>query len=301
MVEKPCHATSAERYITVRHLATSPVSPEEGPASGSASTTSDVVTDDAATSKRARRRQETARLLAEAHPLEGEARAALHDEAIRLNMQVAFEIAQRYHSRGIDSDDINQVACLGLTKAVRSFDPTVGTDFLSFAVPTIRGEIRRYFRDFGWTVRPPRWLQELQPRLVAAEAELFQQLGRSPRPSELAQHLDVELDRVLDALSANGCFSPASLDAPYGEGEASPADRLGVVEAAFGSVEARVALKPLLASLSDRERRILELRFGAGLTQAEIGAEIGVTQMQISRLLTRLLTKMRKTLESDAA
>ena len=286
----------------MRHLETSTLPVRPGTTSGSATPAAETVgSDDPATSKRARRRQETARLLTEAHELEGEARAALHDEAIRLNMQVAFEIAQRYHSRGIDSDDIDQVACLGLTKAVRSFDPTVGSDFLSFAVPTIRGEIRRYFRDFGWTVRPPRWLQELQPRLVAAEAELFQQLGRSPRPSELARHLDVELDRVLDALSANGCFSPTSLDAPYGEGEASPADRLGVVEAAFGGVEARVALKPLLASLSDRERRILELRFGAGLTQAEIGAEIGVTQMQISRLLTRLLTKMRKSLESDAA
>lgn len=282
----------------MRHVATSHESSEPGPVSGAAVPTTD---EDPATTKRARRRQETARLLQQAADADGEARSALHDEAIRLNIQVALEIAQRYHSRGIDSDDLNQVACLGLTKAVRSFDPSVGTDFLSFAVPTIRGEIRRYFRDFGWTIRPPRWLQELQPRLVAAEAELFQQLGRSPRPSELAQHLDVELDRVLDALAANGCFSPASLDAPYGEGEASPADRLGVVEAAFGTVEARAALKPLLASLTDRERRILELRFGAGLTQAEIGAEIGVTQMQISRLLTRLLAKMRKKLETDAA
>lgn len=282
----------------MRHVATSHESIEPGPVSGAPAVQND---EDPATTKRARRRQETARLLQQAADVDGEARSALHDEAIRLNIQVALEIAQRYHSRGIDSDDLNQVACLGLTKAVRSFDPSVGTDFLSFAVPTIRGEIRRYFRDFGWTIRPPRWLQELQPRLVAAEAELFQQLGRSPRPTELAQHLDVELDRVLDALAANGCFSPASLDAPYGEGEASPADRLGVVEAAFGTVEARAALKPLLASLTDRERRILELRFGAGLTQAEIGAEIGVTQMQISRLLTRLLAKMRKKLETDAA
>lgn len=288
----------------MRHVETAHHSTEPAPGTGSSSTLDPARLNDAdpePTTKRARRRQETARFLQEAAQAEGEARAALHDEAIRLNMQVAFEIAQRYHSRGIDSDDLDQVACLGLTKAVRSFDPSVGVDFLSFAVPTIRGEIRRYFRDFGWTVRPPRWLQELQPRLVAAEALLFQQLGRSPRPSELAEHLEVELDRVLDALAANGCFSPTSLDAPYGDGETSPADRLGVTEAAFGSVEARAALKPLLASLTDRERKILELRFGAGLTQAEIGSEIGVTQMQVSRLLTRLLAKMRKTLESDAA
>ena len=285
------------RHVAASHDSTEPDSIELPSNDGSPVATHD----DPATTKRARRRQETARLLQEAAGSDGEVKSSLHDEAIRLNMQVALEIAQRYHSRGIDSDDLDQVACLGLTKAVRSFDPAVGVDFLSFAVPTIRGEIRRYFRDFGWTVRPPRWLQELQPRLVAAESVLYQRLGRSPRPSELAQHLDVELDRVLDALAANGCFSPASLDAPYGEGESSPTDRLGVTEAAFGSVEARVALKPLLASLTDRERRILELRFGAGLTQAEIGAEIGVTQMQISRLLTRLLSKMRKTLESDAA
>ena len=248
-----------------------------------------------------RRRVETTRLLVEAREAEGDARAALEDQAIRLNMEVATEIARRYHGRGIANDDLDQVAYLGLTKAVRGFDPTKGTDFLSFAVPTMRGEIRRYFRDFGWTIRPPRSVQELQPRLTAAEAELIQQLGRSPRPSELAAHLGVDLELVLDALSANGCFTPLSLDAPSPSGDGAPTERLGGPDAAFGGAEARVALLPLLRDLSPRERRILELRFGSGLTQSEIGAQIGVTQMQVSRLLARVLTKLREGFGPDAA
>ncbi|MGZ4455584.1 MAG: sigma-70 family RNA polymerase sigma factor [Nocardioides sp.] len=252
-------------------------------------------------SARERRRNETARLLLEAREHEGERRAALEDEAIRLNMEVATEIARRYHGRGIASDDLDQVAYLGLTKAVRGFDATKGSDFLSFAVPTMRGEIRRYFRDHGWMVRPPRSVQELQARLTAAESELYQQLGRSPRPSELATHLEVDLDLVLDALGAGGCFTPMSLDAPTAEGERGPADRLGGPDLAFLSAEARVALAPLLRTLTDRELRILEMRFGGGFTQAEIGKEVGVTQMQVSRLLARMLTKMRAGLEPDAA
>lgn len=247
------------------------------------------------------RKSETARLLGEAAAAEGEQRAALEEEVVRLNMQVATEIARRYHGRGVPGEDLDQVACLGLVKAVKAFDPSHGSDFLSFAVPTVRGEIRRYFRDFGWTVRPPRSVQELQARLVSAEAELFQRLGRSPRPSELAEHLGVELDLVLDSLAANGCFTPDSLDAPVGPGEANPADRFGGADPAFSRAEARVALAPLLRGLTPRERRILEMRFCRGLTQAEIGADIGVTQMQVSRLLARLLTRLRRRMETDAA
>jgi RNA polymerase sigma-B factor len=216
-------------------------------------------------------------------------------------MVVAGEIARRYHGRGIPAEDLGQVANLGLVKAVQGFDPAQGNDFLSFAVPTIRGEIRRYFRDFGWTVRPPRSVQEVQARLSGAEAELVQQLGRSPRPSELAEHLGVDLELVLDSMSANGCFTPVSLDAPVGPGETNPAERLGGLDVEFTRAEARVALGPLLENLTPRERRILEMRFYGGYTQAEIGADIGVTQMQVSRLLTRLLTRLRRRLESEAA
>ncbi|WP_372728719.1 sigma-70 family RNA polymerase sigma factor [Nocardioides sp.] len=257
-------------------------------------------TESEATTARARRRAETARLLEEAYDAPAERTALLHEEVIRLNMVVAAEIARRYHGRGIAGDDLNQVAYLGLVKAVRGFDPTHGSDFLSFAVPTMRGEIRRYFRDHGWTVRPPRSIQEIQAKLTAAEGELLQSLGRSPRPSELAEHLGVDLELVVDALAANGCFSPVSLDTPIGEGEVGPGDRLGGWDPAFGSAEARVALQPLLSSLTARERQILEMRFVGGCTQAEIGKAIGVTQMQVSRLLTQILGKLRQRLEQAA-
>src|SRR5690348_3468087 len=124
-------------------------------------------------------------------------------------MSVAADCAKRYRGRGIATEDLDQVAYLGLVKAVRAFDPALGHDFLSFAVPTIRGELRRHFRDLGWALRPPRAIQELQTEILACEGELAQQLGRSPRPSDLARHLDVDLEHVLEALAASGCFAPA--------------------------------------------------------------------------------------------
>jgi RNA polymerase sigma-B factor len=245
-----------------------------------------------------RRRVETAACLSRARASTGDTRARYEDEAIRLNMGVASEVARRYHGRGIPAEDIDQVAYLGLVKAVRGFDPTVGDDFLSYAVPTLRGEIRRYFRDAGWAVRPPRSVQEVQARVTQADAELTQRLGRSPRPAEIAVHLDVPLSLVIDALSANGCFSPMSLDAPRPDGEVveSPLDRMGDLDPAFASAEARLALRPLMASLPPRERRIIELRYFENRTQAQIGAEVGVSQEQVSRLLTSILRKLRASL-----
>lgn len=244
----------------------------------------------------ARRRVETARLLSRARASRGESRARYEDEAIRLNMTVASDVARRYHGRGIAAEDIDQVAYLGLVKAVRGFDPTIGDDFLSYAVPTLRGEIRRYFRDSGWTVRPPRSVQEVQARVTQADAELTQRLGRSPRPAEIAVDLEVPLSLVVDALSANGCFALLSLDAPRADGEAtdSPLDRMGDVDPAFASAEARLALKPLMAALPPRDRRIIELRYYENKTQAQIGAEVGVSQEQVSRLLSSILTKLRR-------
>ncbi len=246
----------------------------------------------------ARRRTETARLLARSRATEGEVRARYENDVIRLNMGVAADVARRYHGRGIAVDDVNQVAFLGLVKAVRGFDPTLGDDFLSYAVPTLRGEIRRYFRDAGWTIRPPRSVQEVQARVVATEAELTQRLGRAPRPAEIAADLDVSLPLVLDALSATGCFSPVSLDAVRTDSDApeSPAERMGDLDPAFATAEARVALAPLMATLSERDRRIIELRYFHHRTQAQIGAEVGVTQEQVSRLLTGILTRLRRQL-----
>lgn len=220
----------------------------------------------------------------------------LIDEIVRVNMRLARDCAKRYRGRGIADDDLEQVAYVGLVKAVRGFDPTRGHDFLVFAVPTIRGELRRHFRDLGWAVRPPRSIQELQSRILAAESDLVQELGRSPRPSDLARHLDVDLEQVLDALAANGCFAPTSLDVTVRDGDESIGDRLGGTDPAFDTAEARVTLSAVLRGLTPRERRILELRFVGGRTQAEIGADIGVTQMQVSRLLNRILGRLREQL-----
>lgn len=245
----------------------------------------------------ARRRVETARLLSRARAATGEARAEYENDAVRLNMGVAVDVARRYHGRGIPADDIDQVACLGLVKAVRSYDSTLGEDFLSFAVPTVRGEVRRYFRDSGWTVRPPRAVQEVQVRVSAAEAELCQQLGRAPRPSEIAVHLDVPLTLVLDSIRATGCFSPMSLDAPRAEGDDDGVrELLGDLDPAFASAEARLAIAPLMRDLTERERTIIEMRYFENRTQAEIGAEVGVSQEQVSRLISGILLRLRRRL-----
>lgn len=242
----------------------------------------------------ARRRAETARLLARARATGGEDRARYENDVVRLNLGVAADVARRYHGRGVPDDDIDQVACLGMVKAVRGFDPTLGDDFLSFAVPTVRGEIRRYFRDAGWTVRPPRSVQEVQSRVAAAEDELRQRLGRDPRPSEVAVHLDVPLTLVLDSLRATGCFSPMSLDAPHPGGEEETArDTLGDLDPAFATAEARLAIAPLMRDLSERDRTIIEMRYFDNRTQAEIGAEVGISQEQVSRLIAAILVRLR--------
>lgn len=228
-------------------------------------------------------------------------RAVIEDQLVRLNMPLARDLSRRFRGRGIADDDLEQVAYLGLVKAVKGFAPDRGHEFVSFAVPTIRGEIRRHFRDLGWTVRPPRSIQETQARISGCEAELYQQLGRAPRPSEIAAHLDLDLERVIDALGATGCFAPASLDAPgFGDDDDTVGQRIGDVDAGFDLAEARATLAPLLAKLSRRERLIVEMRFFRGCTQAEIGKEIGVSQMHVSRLLARLVARMREELSVAA-
>ncbi|MGH3444042.1 MAG: sigma-70 family RNA polymerase sigma factor, partial [Nocardioidaceae bacterium] len=165
----------------------------------------------------------TARLFAQIAELSGAGPdhrvERLRDQLVVLNMGVAESIAKRYRRRGIADDDLAQAAYLGLVKAVRGFDPGRGGDFLSYAVPTISGEVKRYFRDFGWAVRPPRRIQDLQSRIASASAELSQSRGRSPRPSEVADFLGVDLHEVIEALAADGCFTPTSLDLPVGESE----------------------------------------------------------------------------------
>ncbi len=211
-----------------------------------------------------------------------------------LHLDLAHSEAARYRSRGIPLDDLRQVAALALTKAAHGYDVESGHEFLAYAVPTIRGELRKHFRDYGWMIRPPRRVQELQARINVADAELSARLGRSPRPREIAEHLDEHLDAVTEALASDGCFLPTSLDQPTGvEGSSSIGDLLTDPDGDREASEARLLLAPLIRHLGIRDRRILLMRFFEGLTQREIAERIGVTQMQVSRLLTRILAQLR--------
>jgi RNA polymerase sigma-B factor len=225
-------------------------------------------------------------------------RKRLHDEVIVLNSGIAHAIATRYRGRGVAGEDLTQIAFLGMWKAVQRFDPSFGRDFLSYAVPTIKGEIKRYFRDNGWAVRPPRRIQEIQGKVSAALEELTQDLGRSPKPREVAQYLEVPLEDIVEALSTDGCFTPTSLDTPVGAEESGTLGELiSDTEEDMSAAEARVMLAPAVRSLGERDRRILYLRFFKQQTQEQIAKEIGVTQMQVSRLLARILKDLRGQLE----
>ena len=244
------------------------------------------------------RRDRTARALATAAASQSSRRRReLLDYVVRLNMDVARSVARRYFRRGIEEDDLVQVAYTALTRATRDFDPSRLHDFLSYAVPTIRGELQRHFRDHGWTVRPPRRIQETQAQITTTEGELVQGLGRSPRPSEIADHLNIEVGDVVEAMSADGCFAPASLDRPVagldGGGLTTVGDLIGEEDRSQPAAEARVALAPLVRLLKERDRRILYLRFFEDRSQQEIAEDIGVSQMQVSRLLTRIIRDLR--------
>lgn len=224
----------------------------------------------------------------------GRERADLVTAAVELNLGVARSLAHRYRGRGIPTEDLEQVAYLALTKAAHRFDVTAGHDFLSYAVPTVRGELQRHFRDAGWTVRPPRRVQELQQRLSAAEAEFLRVHGRRPRTSELATLLDESEAVVREALAAAGCFRPTSLDQPVSADSATTyGDRLTSEDTrAIDAVDARAALVAALRGLPPGERRLVGMRYFEELSQQEIGAVMGVTQSQVSRLLARVLQRL---------
>ncbi|NED99344.1 SigB/SigF/SigG family RNA polymerase sigma factor [Phytoactinopolyspora halotolerans] len=242
----------------------------------------------------------THRLLKEAAAApDDEERRRLQDEVIVLNTGLAESIARRYAKRSEEQSDVTQVAYVGLVNAVRRFAPDRGIDFISFAMPTITGEIKRFFRDQGWTVRPPRRIQDLHRQITAATSHLSQTLGRSPSPEELADHLGEEVADVNEALSCRSCYTPVSIDAPTRTEEGtSLSDLLGADDGNFDRSEATTALQPLCRELPERDKRILYLRFFHGWTQQEIAQELGVTQMQVSRLLARILGHLRTRLGS---
>lgn len=248
------------------------------------------------------REERTEQLLLRAAELADDvaAQQACLDDVVLLNAPVAEAIANRYAARGLEADDLVQVAYLGLVKAVQGYRVGEGPGFLAYAVPTISGEIKRHFRDFGWMVRPPRRIQELRSAALSSSAGLQQEQGRPPTTDEVAKDLGVDVRDLAEAEMARGCYNALSLDAPTHD-EGSPALGEMIVDDtdAFTHVEDMEFLRPALAALSERDRRILMLRFARGMTQEQIGREIGVSQMQVSRLLTRILDGLRDQLADD--
>jgi RNA polymerase sigma-B factor len=227
----------------------------------------------------------------------GDARA--REQLAERYLPLARRLARRYQRSEEPLEDLMQVASLGLLKAIDRFDIGRDAAFPSFAVPTILGELKRHFRDLTWSVRVPRDLKELALRVDRAAAELSLGKRRAPTVTELAEAVGAGEEQVLDALQAAGAYHAGSLDAPRpGQAEAgtageSLADVLGIQEGGFERAEERATLAPLLAHISSRERLVLRLRFGEDLTQTEIGERMGVSQMQVSRILRQALIRLR--------
>jgi RNA polymerase sigma-B factor len=210
-------------------------------------------------------------------------------------LPLARHLARRYPGGG-EEDDLQQVASLGLLKAIDRFDPSHGTAFSSFAVPTILGELKRHFRDLGWSIRPPREVQELSGRLRSVSDELTAQLRRSPTPTELAEHCGVSIEQVLEARAAATAHQPDSLERPrHADDTAEPSSLLGRDDPALACVEDAQALESWLAPLSERERVVMRLRFCDELRQREIGELLGISQMHVSRLIHKSLLVLRDT------
>jgi len=225
-------------------------------------------------------------------------RAELVERIVTETMPLADAIALRYRGRGIETDDLLQVARTALVKAVARYRPGAGPGFAAFASPTIAGEIKRWFRDQGWAVRPPRRIQELRAGLVAEEERLRHLFGRDPHDDELAAALGVSVADVDEARGCSAGYHAVSLDVPTASGSAL-ADVLLVSSGPAASVELRDALHRSLVSLTDRQRLVVRLRFVEELTQSEIGERIGVSQMQVSRILRGVLDRLRADVLAD--
>ncbi|HZA12015.1 SigB/SigF/SigG family RNA polymerase sigma factor [Mycobacterium sp.] len=233
------------------------------------------------------------------HPADSVERDRARDQIVRRCMPLAEHIAHRFDGRGEPREDIAQVARLGLVNAVNRFDVECGSDFVSFAVPTIMGEVRRHFRDNSWAVKVPRRLKELHLQLGSATAEMSQRLGRAPTPSELAAELELDREEVVEALIAGSGYNTLSMDSGGGgNDETQPlTETLGSYDANLDRIENHEALRPLLDALPERERTVVVLRFFESLTQSQIADRVGISQMHVSRLLARTLARLRDELQ----
>ncbi|MCM2422761.1 RNA polymerase sigma factor SigF [Streptomyces sp. RKAG293] len=224
---------------------------------------------------------------------------------IELNIAVVTFVARRFRNRPEPREDIIQVGTIGLIKAIDRFELSREVEFTTFAIPYISGEIKRFFRDTSWAVHVPRRLQELRLELAKATETLSDRLERDPTTAELAAFLEITPEEVTEGLVASNGYTAGTLDLPLGgddsgDNDSILADRIGDIDPAIEGVENLLALKPLIAALPERDRRILNMRFGQEMTQAQIGAELGVSQMHVSRLLNRTLTHLRNHLTSTA-
>lgn len=224
----------------------------------------------------------------------------LRDELIMEHVGLARALAHRYANRGEAVEDLQQVAMVGLLKSVERFEPERGLAFSTFATPTITGEIKRHFRDRAWAIRVPRSLQELGQRVTRATAEMTGTLGRSPTVDEIAEAVGADVESVLEALEANRSYSAESLDAERGDGLATGYDvSLSTTEPGYEAIEHRALVTDLLGRLPEREQTIVRLRFEEGLTQSQIAARMGISQMHVSRLLAGALATMRSFVDQD--
>jgi RNA polymerase sigma-B factor len=230
-------------------------------------------------------------------------RLAARDGLVALHLPLVEHCARRFRNRGEPFEDLVQVGTIGLIKSIDRFDLGRGVEFSTYATPTIIGEIKRYFRDKGWAIRVPRRLQELRMQIGATTAELTQVLGRSPTPRELAEAIGCSVEEIVEGIESSNAYSTLSLDATDDSGEdggVSMLEVIGLDDDELEQIEIRESIKPLIEALPSREKQILLLRFFKNKTQSEIASEIGVSQMHVSRLLSRTLAQLRRSLHESS-
>ncbi|MGH2686701.1 MAG: SigB/SigF/SigG family RNA polymerase sigma factor [Actinomycetota bacterium] len=225
---------------------------------------------------------------------------AVREELVGAYIGLAKAMARRFSHRGEALDDLVQIAYVGLLSAIDRFDPERQVEFTTFAIPTIKGELKRYFRDSGWALHVPRRVKQLHVALNETIEMLTQRLGRSPTVAEMAKEMDVTEEEILEVMEAGWSYRAASIDDNRGDSsrDAGSAATLGAVDARLSVLEDRLTVSPLLRALPARERIILQLRFFEGLTQSQIAGQLGISQVHVSRLLTRSLERLRR--EADA-
>ena len=223
------------------------------------------------------------------------------EQLIMSHMNLVRFLASKFRNRGEPLDDLIQVGNIGLIKAIDRFDPSRGLEFTTFATPTILGEIKRHFRDKGWSIRVPRRLQELSAKVTQATDELTKELQRSPTTEEVASYLGTSVDEVLEAMESSSAYSPVPLETPTSDDDDAPSviDRYATEDQQLGVADDRMVIEDTIKDFSPREREIIKMRFVEGLTQVEIAERLGISQVQVSRLLRRTLKKVREKIDPD--